>query len=542
VPGHDPGNIFVSYSRVDLAWVDKLVRKLEVAGLKVWLDVHELHAGKPWDSEIGDALQGMGVLMVVLSPDSVKSRNVLDEINFALNKNRIVVPVLYRPCDVPYRVERLQRVDFTGNDDAAFPGLVEILKAALNESGAAAASDTPRHDEGLPAAVTHDRLFENDRGIPKLPSRLLGLLALPTAMLVALVVIAMYWRVATQVTLEVVTRRASFVVRGDQPQDLLNLSPQFSELRIEECATMSFSAAQFAPVPAISAMNRVPASEDSGSTRVAFTCSAGSTITLRGAAEPRGLAGVLDHVRVGPGATVVLDVYGANALVLTVDVSTSQTLHIPVHSELRIVTDLVDLSEPTVPAPVRRSLRSGLSTYRALLPESNTYIDIQTGARTVLVVTPMPESVTDFFRTDSPLPVESLQFLGEALGVDTPTPLRRGRLSYAGFPGLGTLEFTDQFLVLSRTSDMYVRSLALEPEGLKLTLDGRVVKGAIGTAGPATPKNSQWLDPRLTALQVLYYGPQWRMVLALVLWLAGTLAMWWVVSRRLHGASAGISH
>ena len=142
--GPQPSSIFVSYSRVDLAWVHGLVGELAAVGIDVWLDVHRLKPGAAWDSEIERALQGTSVLMIVLSPDSVKSRNVLDEVNYALNKNLLVVPVLYRPCEVPYRIARLQHVDFTKGHEAAFAQLTERLRFAATITQSTG-EDDPHH-------------------------------------------------------------------------------------------------------------------------------------------------------------------------------------------------------------------------------------------------------------------------------------------------------------------------------------------------------------------------------------------------------------
>jgi hypothetical protein len=124
------GNIFVSYSRHDLEWVRQLVTDLEAAGLPAWLDVHNLEPGVVWDTEIERALHGTNILLAILSEHSAESRNVLDEINFALSRNRLVVPVLYRNCQIPYRLARLQHVDFTGKYDPALKKLVEQLRVA----------------------------------------------------------------------------------------------------------------------------------------------------------------------------------------------------------------------------------------------------------------------------------------------------------------------------------------------------------------------------------------------------------------------------
>ncbi len=51
-------------------------------------------------------------MLVVLSENSVKSENVLDEIAFALKERKEVIPILYRDCVIPYRLGRLQYIDF----------------------------------------------------------------------------------------------------------------------------------------------------------------------------------------------------------------------------------------------------------------------------------------------------------------------------------------------------------------------------------------------------------------------------------------------
>jgi TolB-like protein len=130
------------------------VTELEAAGLPVWLDVHKLKPGVVWDTEVELALRGTDVLLVILSENSGASTNVLDEINFALSKNRLVVPVLYQSCEIPYRLARLQHIDFTtGPREVALHRLVERLRAATTPGGSApfAAAPAPTVHPPVPA-------------------------------------------------------------------------------------------------------------------------------------------------------------------------------------------------------------------------------------------------------------------------------------------------------------------------------------------------------------------------------------------------------
>jgi TPR repeat protein len=124
VPAHGP-SAFFSYSREDSEFALRLAQDLKAAGANVWLDQLELVPGHPWDNAIEDALLAAPLMLVVLSPTSVKSENVRDEISYALKQGKTVIPVLYMECVIPLRLERKQHIDF--RHDYAL-GLAHLLK------------------------------------------------------------------------------------------------------------------------------------------------------------------------------------------------------------------------------------------------------------------------------------------------------------------------------------------------------------------------------------------------------------------------------
>jgi hypothetical protein len=79
-------------------------------------------------------------MLVILSPASVKSDEVQNEYSFALAKKKTVIPLLHKACDVPFRLHRLQYVDFMKGYDR---GLESLLKALAPEKGSARDSQTP---------------------------------------------------------------------------------------------------------------------------------------------------------------------------------------------------------------------------------------------------------------------------------------------------------------------------------------------------------------------------------------------------------------
>jgi len=102
---------FVSYSREDSDFALRLAQDLKAAGASVWLDQLELIPGRAWDNAIEDALLAAPEMLVILSPTSVRSENVRDEISYALRQGKTVVPVLYMECTIPLRLERKQHID-----------------------------------------------------------------------------------------------------------------------------------------------------------------------------------------------------------------------------------------------------------------------------------------------------------------------------------------------------------------------------------------------------------------------------------------------
>lgn len=103
---------FVSYSREDSGFALKLAGDLKAGGANVWLDQLDIIPGERWDNAVENALNNCTRMVVILSPASVNSTNVMDEVSFALDEHKTVVPVIHRDCGVPFRLRRVQHVDF----------------------------------------------------------------------------------------------------------------------------------------------------------------------------------------------------------------------------------------------------------------------------------------------------------------------------------------------------------------------------------------------------------------------------------------------
>jgi hypothetical protein len=123
--------IFISSSDRDKEWVDILVEDLEALGYLVWWYVKDA-PGLPFGNEIRSAIYHTKVFTIILSPDSMKSKHVEEEIRWAEIFNRPIVPVLHRSISVEERLYGLAKgadIDFT--DKADYRTALELLTQAI---------------------------------------------------------------------------------------------------------------------------------------------------------------------------------------------------------------------------------------------------------------------------------------------------------------------------------------------------------------------------------------------------------------------------
>jgi hypothetical protein len=109
-------HVFLSHSSKDKQFVRMLKYFLGQFGVHVWLDEDELGAGDSLFAKIEAAVEEIDVLAIILSPNSVSSPWVRQELEQALarklrKENIRVVPVLLRDCDIPGFLKPLKYVD-----------------------------------------------------------------------------------------------------------------------------------------------------------------------------------------------------------------------------------------------------------------------------------------------------------------------------------------------------------------------------------------------------------------------------------------------
>jgi hypothetical protein len=111
---------------MDSVFALRLAKDIRSAGVDIWIDQLDIPAGSRWDVEVENALANASCVLVILSPFSQASENVQDEIAYALDAGKIIIPVILENCMVHFRLRRLKRVDFTKDYNE---GLDQLLAA-----------------------------------------------------------------------------------------------------------------------------------------------------------------------------------------------------------------------------------------------------------------------------------------------------------------------------------------------------------------------------------------------------------------------------
>ncbi len=89
-------DVFVSYSRKDKEFVQKLVASFQQESLDVWVDFEDIPFATDWWNEIVSGIDNAPVCIFVLSGDSVQSKVCSLEVSHILNSNKRLIPIVCR--------------------------------------------------------------------------------------------------------------------------------------------------------------------------------------------------------------------------------------------------------------------------------------------------------------------------------------------------------------------------------------------------------------------------------------------------------------
>ena len=126
-------NVFVSYSRREVGFVDNLVRDLEEKNYEIWLDYRNLVPGTPWQEQIYQGINDANVILLVVSKASISSQNVEVEWKHVLQQNKRIILLVFEAVTLPKELEKYEWIDFRGNYKAGLKELFTQLDQPIQE-------------------------------------------------------------------------------------------------------------------------------------------------------------------------------------------------------------------------------------------------------------------------------------------------------------------------------------------------------------------------------------------------------------------------
>lgn len=147
-------SIFISYHRSDAGVARQVREYFSTRGVATWMDEFDIPAGAYWPDEIDKGLEDSHTVVGLVSPDSIASRNVKNEWDWALENARPLVLLLLRPCTIPHRYISISWIDATNGD----------LDSALDALGTATGFRGERAKEFAPHGIpeTHYALVDGN--------------------------------------------------------------------------------------------------------------------------------------------------------------------------------------------------------------------------------------------------------------------------------------------------------------------------------------------------------------------------------------------
>lgn len=134
--------VYISYSRQDMEFVDRLAADLRTRGIDAWVDRARLEGGTDWASATQIAIDQATVILVVVSKSSTQSAWARREYLYAQKSGKRVIPLLIEDVDgPPLYIASVQFIDFRRNYQEALDRLLGSLP------------DTARSIEPLPPEV-----------------------------------------------------------------------------------------------------------------------------------------------------------------------------------------------------------------------------------------------------------------------------------------------------------------------------------------------------------------------------------------------------
>jgi len=120
--------VFISYQRTDSDIARQVRAHLAAAGVATWMDEFDIPVGAYWPDEIDHGLTASDIVVGILSPEAITSRNVKNEWDWAIQNHKRLLLVQVSSTVLPHRYVSINFIDATDTHrDHALAGLLTAL-------------------------------------------------------------------------------------------------------------------------------------------------------------------------------------------------------------------------------------------------------------------------------------------------------------------------------------------------------------------------------------------------------------------------------
>ncbi len=149
-------DVFISYSSLDKPAADAVCARLETDGVRSWIAPRDILPGSDWSEAIIDGIEGSRLMLLVFSSNSNQSQQVKREVERAVNKGLVIVPVRIQDVlparNLEYFLSTPHWLDaMTPPFEQHLGYLSETVQFILSQPGDGAVPSPP-HPVALPAA------------------------------------------------------------------------------------------------------------------------------------------------------------------------------------------------------------------------------------------------------------------------------------------------------------------------------------------------------------------------------------------------------
>ncbi|KAB2904729.1 MAG: toll/interleukin-1 receptor domain-containing protein [Anaerolineae bacterium] len=123
--------IFLSYRRENVDFAEFIRKELQQWGYQVWMDIYDIPKGAYWPDAIDEALKDTDIVVGVMSPDAMSSRNVKNEWDWALVNEKPLLLLLLHDTQIPMNYISINYIDFRKDRATGLKYLQEALLSAF---------------------------------------------------------------------------------------------------------------------------------------------------------------------------------------------------------------------------------------------------------------------------------------------------------------------------------------------------------------------------------------------------------------------------